>query len=275
MLVRLLVLSHASCALLACAEPHYDDEIGVEGVVTDRGSLTGTFALKSQALDQANTILGPVDTGGVTYSLVVRTLSAEVSTGLEGGVAGASLYDERIEVCDVENFETAGLTTVNTPDTVAAIPEVLAVLEVDHGTGFFLRHTYREYWAVQGLDEDDPLPTDKTSSVFYDMDADGNPGTTLTTSGLVDGEVYVAQRKTVDQEGVVQGTDESLGLSRVKKEGTVLGASNDLLLNETERVPHPDPKASWFFEVRLDDGAGCDAVVAAKINEDLPRRRPF
>ena len=134
---------------------------------------------------------------------------------------------------------------------------------------------YREFWAVQGLNDDEPLPTDKESAVFYDMDGDTNPGATLTASGLVDGEVYVAQRKTVDQQGVVQGTDSSFGLAQVKKEGTVLGASNDLLLNEAPRTPHPNPKNSWWVEVRIDDGAGCDGVTAARDSEALPLRRPF
>jgi len=250
---------------MACQEPYYDDTIGVEGVPTDTGALAGTFALQSQAMDQANTVLGPVDTGGVTWSLVVRTVRAD----------DPNAYDERIEVCDVENFETAGLTTVNTPATIDAIPESLATLIVDHATGAFHRQPYREYWAVRDLDDDAPFPTDKESSVFYDMDDDGQPGTTVLTSGLVDGEVYVAQRKTVEQQGVVQGEDVSFGLSRVTKEGTVLAASNDFLLNEAPRTPHPNPKNSWFMEVRLAEGAGCDAVVGARDDETLPVRRPF
>jgi len=263
MIMRVVLACLPASLWCACSAPVYDDTIGLEGVPVAEGALAGTFALKSQALDQADTVLGKVDTGGITFSLVVRTHR-------EGG-----FYDEAIAVCDVQNFETAGLTTVNTAATVDSIPDQTATLEVDHATGAFLRHTYREYWAIRDLSDDEPLPTDKESPVFYDMDADDHPGTTVTTSGLIDGEVYVAQRKTIDQEGLVRGEDESLGLSRVKKEGTVLGASNDFLLNEAPRVPHPDPKASWFFELRLDDGAGCDAVVAAKENEDLPSRRPF
>jgi hypothetical protein len=250
---------------MACQEPYYDDTIGVEGVPTDTGALAGTFALQSQAMDQANTVLGPVDTGGITWSLVVRTVRAD----------DPNAYDERIEVCDVENFETAGLTTVNTPATIDAIPESLATLIVDHATGAFQRQPYREYWAVRDLDDDAPFPTDKASPVFYDMDGDEKPGTTVITSGLVNGEVYVAQRKTVEQTGVVQGEDVSFGLSKVKKEGTVLAASTDFLLNEAPREPHPNPKNSWFMEVRLADGAGCDAVVAARDDETLPVRRPF
>ncbi len=250
---------------VGCVEPYYDDTIGKDGVPTDVGALAGTFALKSQALDQADTVLGKVDTGGVTFGLVIRTHRED----------DPNFYDEQIKVCDVQNFETAGLTTVNTPATLANIPVSSAVLEVDHASGFFSRHAYREFWAVRDLADDAPFPTDKDSPVFYDMDDDGNPGTTVETSGLIIGEVYVAQRKIVAQEGVVQGEDTSLGLARVTKEGTVLAANNDFLLNEAPRVPHPDPKASWFFELRLDDAASCDAVTTARDAQLLPRLRPF
>jgi hypothetical protein len=267
MIIRLAVVVAATSVVGAtgCPEPYYDDDIGVEGVATDPGALAGTFAMKSEATDQADTILGPVDTGGITFSLVTRTWNPD----------DGNFYDEVHRVCEVENFETAGLTTVNSRDTIDAIPESVAVLEVEHATGLFVRHTYHEYWAVQNLDDDDPLPEDKDSNVFYDMDDDGNPGTTVFTSGLVDGEVYVAQRKTIDQSGVVQGDEHSFGLAKVKKEGTVLAASNDLLLNEAPRVPHPDPKRSWWMEIRVDDDADCGAVRDAIASDDLPRRRPF
>jgi hypothetical protein len=164
---------------------------------------------------------------------------------------------------------------VNSRATIDNIPVGSTVLDVDHATGAFTRTPFKEYWAVQNLADDDAFPTDKESDVFYDMDGDGNPGTTLATSGLVDGEVYVAQRKTIDQTGVVQGEALNFGLSRVKKEGTVLGASNDLLLNETERVPHPNPKQSWWMEIRVDDDASCDAVRDARDSDALPISRPF
>ena len=252
---------------LGCEEPFFDDNIGVEGVPVEAGSLAGTFALKSQALDQADApLIGKVDAGGITFGLVIRTWR---------GNEEPNLYDERIEVCDVENFEVAGLTTVNSRDTIESIPVSDAVVDVDHGTGAFVRQTYHEFWAVEGLDDDASFPSNPGSRVFYDMDDDGNPGTTVLASGLVTGEVYVAQRKTVDQAGVVRGTDKSFGLARVKKEGIILDATNDLLKTESERVPHPDPKQSWWMEIRLDDDAGCDDVVRAKEDDDLPRRRPF
>jgi hypothetical protein len=260
-----VLVSLALAPSLACPEPFYDDTIGVAGVPTEPGSLAGTFGLQSQAMDQAQTALGPIETGGITWSLVERTARDDDN----------AVYDERIRVCDVENFETAGLTTTIPRATLDAIPIGLSSLHIDHASGAYVRSAYREYWAVRDLDDEAPFPTDKSSPVFYDMDEDGEPGTTLLTSGLVVGEVYVAQRKTVEQEGVVRGLDLSFGLSKVKKEGLVLAATNDLLLTESPREPHKNPKNSWFAEVRLDDGAGCEAVLEARDTEVLPLRRPF
>ena len=97
----LLVLSGAGL-VAACAEPFYDDDIGVEGVAVDEGSLAGVFAVKGTAVDQADTVLGKVDTGGITFYLSTRTYNAETR-----------VYDEVLKDCAVENFETAGLQTTN------------------------------------------------------------------------------------------------------------------------------------------------------------------
>lgn len=249
----------------ACAEPFYDDDIGVEGVPVDEGSLAGVFAVKGVAVDQADTVLGKVDTGGQSFYLSTRVFNTETK-----------VYDETLKQCAVENFETAGLQTTNNPDAIKAIPKIDATLTVDHATGEVVRSTYREYWAIEGLDDDDDLPADKDADVYVDADDDGNPGDTVFTQGLVpNGEVYIAQRKTVDTHGVVRSPDKSFGLLHAVKEGVILGANNDLLLNEADRVPHPDPKQSWWMEIRLDDDAGCGDVIDARDAEDLPLRRPF
>jgi hypothetical protein len=264
--MRIAAVACCCVAATSCVEPIYDDTIGREGVPTEPGSLAGMFAMESTAIDKANApVFGKVDAGSVSYALVQRRWRSDEP----------NLYDEDITVCDVVNFEVAGITTVNTPDTIAGIPTSQAVLTVEHETGSFVRGTYREFWAVEGLSNDDAFPSDVDADVFYDADADGHPGTTVTASGLVSGDVYVAQRKTVDHHGVVQGTDSSLGLAYVTKEGIVLGATSDLLKTESPRTPHPDPKQSWWFDLRLDDGASCDDVLAARDDERLPRIRPF
>ena len=264
---RTVLLALGVVVASGCPEPYYDDALGLDGVPVDDGSLAGTFGLQSTAVDQADVpVFGKIDTGGITASLVQRTWR---------GAAEPDVYDEVITVCGVENFETAGLLTVVPEETLRAIPQSTAVLHIDHATGAYERDTYREYWAVRDLPDDKPLPEDKSSDVYYDMDDDGHPGTTIEATGLAEGQVYVAQRKTIDQQGIVRGEDQSLGLSHVKKEGVILDATSDLLKTESERTPHPDPKQSWFVDVRLDDDAGCDAVLAAQKSGAIPRKSPI
>jgi hypothetical protein len=263
----LLVLGAGSAvpAAGACAEPFYDSDIGVEGVAVDEGALSGTWALKGNGVDQADTAIGKVDTGGRSFYLSERTFNSETK-----------VYDEVLTVCAVENFETAGLQTTNNPAAIEAIPKIPTTITVDHATGAYTRTTFREYWAVEGLDDDDDLPEDPASGVYYDSDDDGHPGATVFTQGLVpNGEVYIAQRKTVSATGVVRGVDKSFGLLASRKEGTVLAANNNLLLTEADRVPHPDPKESWWMEIRIDDDGGCGDVEDARDSDDLPLRRPF
>lgn len=249
----------------ACAEPFFDADIGVAGVAVEEGALAGTWALKGNALDQADTVLGKIDTGGRAFYLSVRTFDTD-----------SKVYGETLTVCAVENFETAGLQTTNNPAAIAAIPAMSTTLDIDHATGAYARAAFREYWAIEGLDDDDDLPEDPGSSVYFDSDDDGHPGATVFTQGLVpNGEVYIAQRKTVSATGVVRSVDMSFGLLAARKEGIVLAASNDLLLTEADRVPHPDPKESWWIEIRLGDDGNCDDVLAARDSDDLPLLRPF
>ncbi len=265
MIPRVLILQGAMLGVVACAEPFFDSDIGVEGVPVDEGALAGTFALKGNGVDQADTILGKVDTGGRSFYLSRRTFNAETK-----------VYDETLTACFVENFETAGLQTTNNPAAVAAIPPIPATINVDHATGAYVRSTFREYWAIEGLNDEEELPSDPSDDVYYDSDDDGHPGATVFTQGLVpNGEVYIAQRKTVSATGVVRGVDQSFGLLASKKEGITLAANNNLLLTEAQRVPHPDPKESWWMEIRLADDGNCDDVVNARDDGDLPIRRPF
>ena len=160
----LLIVSGAGL-VGACAEPFYDDDIGVEGVAVDEGALAGTFAVKGVAVDQADTVLGKVDTGGMSFYLSQRTFDSD-----------KKVYTETLRACAVENFETAGLQTTNNPDAIAAIPPIAAELTVDHATGAYTRSTFHEYWAIEGLDDKDPLPADKDSDIYVDSDSDDHPG---------------------------------------------------------------------------------------------------
>jgi hypothetical protein len=250
-------------ALLGCEKPVFDDRIGVAGVATADGSFAGTFALKAVLTDQADTALGTILSGGMTFYLVTTTHD------------GDGTYQATYDICDVINFETAGLTTVIPPDTLASLPSFSSTITIDHGTGAMSLDVYREHWAVADLPANEDLPQDPTDPRFFDVEGDDKPGATVVTSGLVSGEVYVAQRKTVSTSGVVRDDDSAVGLCTHRKEGIVLDATNDFLKTESPRRPHEDPKRSWFVLTRLEDNADCASVLAAKDDGRLPVRPPF
>ena len=95
--------------------------------------------------------------------------------------------------------------------------------------------------------------------------------------GAVTGEVYAIQRKFVDLAGITLGPDRVLGLAENRWENLMLANNNPLLDRQDEGSvePYPDPKESWFEEVRIGEGSGCDDVLTAVDEGDLSRARPF
>ncbi|OGQ09192.1 MAG: hypothetical protein A2138_22140 [Deltaproteobacteria bacterium RBG_16_71_12] len=250
-------------AASACVAPVYDDRLGVAGVATDEGALEGTFGLASTAADLAEVpLLGEQVGGGMTFALVERSWDGEG-------------YRQTNTICRVINYEVAGLASAVSEETVHAIPRIPVPIAVDHAAGTFATDRFFELWAVQGLSPDEDMPTAPDDARFYDMDGDDKPGATMTTSGLVTGEVYFAQRKGLAFEGVVRGPDEAFGLLTHRKEATVIDATDDLLKTQTVRAQHPDPKLSWWHEVRVADSAGCAELTAAVDDGSFSLLRPF
>ena len=251
-----------------CAQPHYDAVLGVAGVAVPDGALAGAFARVTQAADLAHVpALGDKEGGGQTFSLVVRTWD------------GAA-YRETDQVCSVVNFDVAGLHTEISLATARSVPAFSAPVDVVHETGE-VSARLQEVWALPGIG-DDPLPTDAGDPRVVDMDSDGHPGATVVASGLASGEVYIAQRKTLTLTGVTRSADESFGLVVHKKEAVILDATSPLLKTSAAREQHPDPKESWWHEIRVGtsdgsaaDSSTCDDVDSALHNGSLTDLRPF
>ena len=262
---------------LGCApEPVYDDELGVTAVPADEGSLAGTFALKTRSLTlEEAPVIGEQEGGGTNLRLVVRTWDAE-----------ARAYQQESRLCGGISYEVAGLTQNIPVETYRKVPKSTRELTVvDHDRGTYVSTGHLQLWALRDLPDpfETKLPADAEearttphSERIYDMDEDDQPGVTIFMEGVVNGEIYGAQRKQVEIEGVILGPDHALGLSRLEKESVQLGASNDLLsLGKGSSRNHPDPKESWFEEVRIEDGSDCDDVVAAEADGRLSHLRPF
>lgn len=267
-----LVLSVA-LAGIGCPEPIYDADLGVEGVPVDEGALAGGFALLVQASDKAN-VPGLEDEvgGGFTLYAIERVIDDAAAFG------GA--YAQTMTACQVNNFEVAGLTTIVSRETAESIPPMVAgSVDIDESTGAVNGVAFVERWALDdSISDTDPLPEKPDDAGLIDMEGDGKPGATLVASGLANGEIYVNNRKTISLAGVVRGPDESFGLTTHKKEGFVLEATDPLLDVDAQREMHPDPKESWWHELRLappGERASCDDVNAALESGTLSRLRPF
>ena len=278
--MRKVALPFVVLALAACEKPRpvYDDDIGVQAEPAEVGSLEGTFALKTI---NATLVHVPFQTdddvigGGVNFRLVTREWDAE-----------QELYRQRSTLCGGYNFEVMGVTTTVPEPTYRLVPESTEEwVKVDHELGTYEAGGHIQLWAID-LDDpfEDPFPQDRgeaESAAFrdriFDMESDGNPGLTLFVSGLVSGEIYAVQRKRVDLRGVIQGPDYALGLAENAFESVTLGNNNPLLdaSDQGSAEPYPDPKVSWFEEVRVDEDTTCEDVVGFEDSGILSRSRPF
>ncbi len=263
----------------ACAEPPvYDDDLGLQAVATEEGSLAGTFVWKSAIVTKAHLPISLGEdgdlAGGETYYLVEREwLPAE------------RRYHERRRICGGLIYETGGTTSFIPNEHWRLVPDVMsAVVDVDHARGEYAAVDHAELWAIE-LDDPvaDAMPKnpeeageERWAARIHDADDDGHPGMTMSMSGFLQGEVYFCQRKFFDMEGYLVGEDgESLGLVTAAYEQLTLDASSPLLTNQLERSPHPDPKEAWYHMARLPEGSDCDDVMSAVEDGVVSRRNPF
>ncbi len=114
---------------------------------------------------------------------------------------------------------------------------------------------------------------------MLDEDGDSQPGVTVHISGNFNGEGYIVNRAVFALRGVIKSQDEMLGLIEASTlEQKLLDSTiriGGMSAGDTDQVPDPDPKASWFQMIRGRDGATCDDVKAARADGRLPSRRPF
>ncbi len=275
--MALLPLATALAAGCPAEAPLYDDDIGVQAIPAPAGSHAGTFALKTRNQTVVHVpVLGDYDGGGDNFRLVTRTWDE-----------ASGVYLQESALCGGYNFEVAGVVGEAPRSTYRAVPASTAEqVVIDHDAGSYAATGHLQLWALRDLPDPftTPLPTTKEEAAaapwtdrIYDMDGDTNPAMTLFVSGAVEGEVYAFQRKTVDLEGIILGPDHAIGLAHNTNEALTVAASNALVDRQSEgsSEPHPDPKRSFFEEVRIEDGATCDDVMAAADDGTLPELPPF
>jgi hypothetical protein len=166
------------------------------------------------------------------------------------------------------------------PDSVvhAIIPaEYKASLKPISRTGTFaesggsLRYTLPAYHEVAGATLTDvaseDLPVDPADPRVIDEDGDGNPGVTIRLTGLVDGEVYVVERKSTALDGVAIAADRLEGLIAFTSEQSVVAsdpASLKTTTDNTQTFADMEVCNSYFRMVRVPAGTDCAAVNAQK-----------
>ena len=107
------------------------------------------------------------------------------------------------------------------------------------------------------------LPTEPDDPRVVDGDGDGEPGLTVLVRGVIDGEIYVAQRGWNELLGVVE-PGRIDGTVRWATEQVVLGASRMLLDSSPNSHPHPSPKRHTFRTRALGKGVATCAQVRAQ-----------
>lgn len=275
-LINSLGLSSLLLSLACGPDPVYDSEIGVNAVAVEAGALAGTFALRTVSTTLIDVpLLGDKVGGGHNLRLVKRTYDE-----------AEDVYLQTSKLCGGNNFEVAGVKTEAPQSTYLKVPEsTQELLKVDHELGTYVATGHLQLWGLKDLPEPmtTALPLDRAAadkephrSRIFDMDEDGHIGITMKITGLVDGEVYAIQRKFIDLEGIVLGPDKTMGLSDNRYDTVVLG--DDIAIYDPKdgsADKHPDPKRSWFHEVRIKEDANCDDVISETEIGRLHDERPF
>ncbi len=119
--------------------------------------------------------------------------------------------------------------------------------------------------AAQGQDpRTAAVPEEERDARLVDGDNDGHPGVTLTVSGRLNGDIYIANRNIVNIEGTVVTADLIEGRSHTVQIQRIIDSTNPLLgLSTIEATPNPDAASSTYHLVRLPAGTtSCAQIIA-------------
>ncbi|MEM7678827.1 MAG: hypothetical protein AAF449_22825 [Myxococcota bacterium] len=118
-------------------------------------------------------------------------------------------------------------------------------------------------WTPSGNPVSEPLPTEDTDPRLVDADDDGNPGATLGISGLIEGNVYIANRNVVRATGTVVSADRITGTTTTEASQRIVGADNIFLINNSTVVTDdPNANSSPFEMIRLASNVTCEEITA-------------
>lgn len=160
-------------------------------------------------------------------------------------------------LCDVQIHSSSKLVKTELPPAFRrALPAVVTNARL-RKQGSALTFTQPPQTLVIGavLDsKDDPLPTEVHDSRVRDHDGDGKPGVTVLVSGIVSGEIYLAQRSTSHLIGHAT-PDGFSGTIHFTNDQSILDATKGVLKRNPDATP--DPARSEFLLRKVSSKLTC------------------
>lgn len=172
--------------------------------------------------------------------------------------------DIRETVCDIRIDSTTKRVRTVVPEAFQRAASGLErrgrLVPTDDG---FLFEEYRK-WVVLGANlkdmKKDALPDDEDDPRLVDADRDGHPGLTVQIRGVIDGEVYVAQRSWSHLKGPIDG-ERIKGRIRWRSEQSVVDSTSMLLGDSPPSKPDKRGSHNFFRMRKLADDTSCKDVV--------------
>lgn len=150
---------------------------------------------------------------------------------------------------------------------LSIVPDIVADTGETRQTGAFLvgeapgsaffADTIVDYWGVEGVADDEPVPADLEDPRLVDQDGDGHPGVTFpvtSSNGTVElCQVYVTQRIRAALEGQIVSARRIEGVALTGTDKSILGTSTELCASGDVV---PNGAGNRFALVRIDGVSG-------------------
>jgi hypothetical protein len=239
------------------------------------GALAGTFALRVEISHVVELPLLPDRVNeGINILLVQREY------------IGDGKYSQTSRMCSVRNGSVMGSGVQVRDKALKNLPPIHETILLDSATGRYSSREHVQIWGLKPVPEaySAAFPTSLEqvknppySDWVFDMDEDGQIGVSMQATGLASGELQGIQRKAFRLEGMALSKDRVLGLASMTKESLVLSSTSRVLKpgRYTKGESSSDTSASFFEEIRLENGANCDAVRALVVAEAFLEDSPF
>jgi len=174
-------------------------------------------------------------------------------------------------VCDFSIDNGSSVVSTVVPDAfVEALLDSDKPARIDSGDGgwTYFQPPFVELFGLKAGFDGTTLPEKADDPAVIDQDEDGKPGMTIQMAGLVQGSLYMIQRRTSSIHGPLDQVAEGIfdGLIDFTNEQVYLGSDNATLLQMLpERYPDNDPSHSYYRTSRFEFAATTDEAFCKYI----------